>query len=305
MRVADYLQNYSQQVTLALDYYTSQTWSFPAQSPLFGAPKRLVESMRYSLLAGGKRLRPVLVIAAAGMFGLPPERVMPTACAVEMIHTYSLIHDDLPCMDDDDLRRGRPTNHKVFGDAMATLAGDALLTLAFELVAHQATLSGTTADQAIKVVCELAAGSGPSGMVGGQVEDLTWEGKIAGPDQLERIHRMKTGALIRSSLRVGAILGGATADELVAIDRYADHLGLAFQIQDDILDVIGEGTKTGKGVGRDQRKEKSTFVVQFGIDGAQDRARAEVIAATRAVENFGDRAEPLVALAEFVIDREI
>lgn len=306
MKVAAYLKDYSQQVTHALDLYTRQDhWPLPSSSPLLGAPGRLVDSMRYSLLAGGKRLRPVLVLAAAGLFGVPPERVMPTACALEMVHTYSLIHDDLPCMDDDDLRRGRPTNHKVYGDAMATLAGDALLTLAFELLARQAEVPKITAGQAIQVVREVAAGAGPIGMVGGQVEDLTWEGGSAGPDQLERIHQMKTGALIRTSLRVGAILGGASAAELAAIDRYAAHLGLAFQIQDDILDVIGEVTKTGKGVGRDQRKEKSTFVAHFGIDGAQERARSEVTAAVGAMDIFGDRAEVLIALAEFVIDREV
>jgi geranylgeranyl diphosphate synthase, type II len=260
--------------------------------------------MRYSLLAGGKRLRPVLVIAAAALYGAPAERVMPAACALEMIHTYSLIHDDLPCMDDDDLRRGRPTNHKVYGEALATLAGDALLTMAFELLARQALVDGVAPHHAAAVVAEVAAAAGAAGMVGGQVEDIAWEGRGASAEQLKRIHRLKTGALFRASLVAGAGLCGASAAELAALRTYAHHFGLAFQIQDDVLDVVGDAAKTGKGVGRDVKHGKSTYVSHYGLEGARQAARAEVAAACAALELFGAKAAFLEALAQFVVDRE-
>lgn len=300
MNAATYLEEQSRLVNTYLDRYTT-----PATAPsLSEAPPSLLEAMRYSLMGGGKRLRPVLVIAAAKLFGVPAERVMPTACALELIHTYSLIHDDLPAMDDDDLRRGRPTSHKVFGEAVAILAGDALLTMAFELAGRQARVPGVTAEQAAQVVVEIASGAGPAGMVGGQVEDLTWEGRSAGEAQLIRIHRLKTGALIRTALRCGAILGGASAADLDRLTQYADHFGLAFQIQDDVLDVAGDAAKTGKGVGRDAKHQKSTYVSLFGLEGARVRARAEVAAARTALTNFGQRADALVTLVQFVIDRE-
>lgn len=304
MDVQRYLKEQAQLVDLALDRYTTPGTEDPAGPSLERIPPRLLEAMRYSLLGGGKRLRPALVIAAAGLYDLDEERVMPTACALEMIHTYSLIHDDLPCMDDDDLRRGRPTNHKVYGEAMATLAGDALLTMAFELLARQVAMPGIQPGQAVRAVAEVATAAGAAGMVGGQVEDLEWEGRRADGAQLERIHRLKTGALFRASLRAGAILGGATESELAALDRYADQFGLAFQIQDDVLDVIGDAAKTGKGVGRDLKHEKSTYVGLYGLEGAQERARAAVAQAVAALEPFGGRADTLRSLAEFVIDRE-
>lgn len=305
MNIAAYLTEQSRLVDQALDYYTSPGAQHDAAAPaIAGIPERLLEAMRYSLLGGGKRLRPILVIAAAELFGAPAQRVMPTACALEMIHTYSLVHDDLPCMDDDDLRRGRPTNHKVYGDAVATLAGDALLTMAFELLSRQAYVPGVTAEQAVRVVAEVAMGAGAAGMVGGQVEDLAWEGRPASAHQLQTIHRLKTGALFRTSLRSGAILAGAGPDDLARLDRYADHFGLAFQIWDDVLDVIGDAVKTGKGVGRDEKHQKSTYVSHFGLEGARSRARAEVEAACAALSDFGQRAAVLVTLAEFVIDRE-
>lgn len=305
MNILTYLKEHAHRVDQALDRYTSPDGDANATPLVLNTiPPRLLEAMRYSLLGGGKRLRPVLVITAAGLFGLSPERVMPTACALEMIHTYSLIHDDLPCMDDDDLRRGRPTNHKVFGEAMATLAGDGLLTMAFELLAAQADVEGTRPEQVNKVVREVALGAGPAGMVGGQVLDLEWEGRNASAGQLQQVHRLKTGALFRASLRIGAILGGATEAERNALDQYAAHFGLAFQIQDDLLDVIGDAVKTGKGVGRDEKHHKSTYVSHFGLKGAEELARAEVAAAIEALAPFGARAEALAALAQFVIDRE-
>ncbi len=305
MNVAQYLETQSRLVNAALDAYTTPGAARDgAQPEVRGVPATLLDAMRYSLMGGGKRLRPVLVIAAADLFGMPADSVMPTACALEMIHTYSLIHDDLPCMDDDDLRRGRPTNHKVFGDAVATLAGDALLTLSFELLGRQAHIPGITAAQALRVVQEVAVGAGAAGMVGGQVEDLAWEGRDATASQLAQIHRMKTGALFRASLRAGAILGGAGEEDLAALDSYAEHFGLAFQIQDDVLDVVGDAVKTGKGVGRDEKHKKSTYVVHYGLEGARERARHEVRLAQDALARFGDRAAVLGALAEFVIDRE-
>lgn len=305
MDLAAYMKERARLVNEALDRYTAAVGGDGVVRPaLEGIPPVLLEAMRYSLLAGGKRLRPLLVMAAAELRGLAPGKVMPTACALEMIHTYSLIHDDLPCMDDDDLRRGRPTNHKVYGEAVATLAGDALLTMAFELLALQSQIEGTAPEQVTRVVAEMAAAAGAAGMVGGQVEDLLWEEKEAPPEQLQRIHLLKTGALFRAALRSGAILGGAGAAEIAALDRYAYHFGLAFQIQDDVLDVVGDVAKMGKAVGSDARQHKSTYVSHFGLEGAQRMAREHIAAAQEALSPFGVRGEALAALAQFVIDRE-
>lgn len=295
--ITAYLKQQADAVEAALDRYTS-----PEQHP--GAPAAILEAMRYSLLGGGKRLRPIMLLAAAQIFGCSAERVMPAACALECIHTYSLVHDDLPCMDDDDLRRGRPTNHKVFGEAIATLAGDALLTFAFELLGRQAAEPGLNPAHALRAVTEVAQAAGAAGMVGGQVEDLAWEGKETAPATLERIHRLKTGALFRASLRTGALLAGATEADLAALDRYAHHFGLAFQIQDDILDVVGETEKLGKAVGGDEKNQKSTYVSHYGLDGAIQLAAAEAAAAEAALEPFGERAAVLCSLARFVVDRD-
>jgi geranylgeranyl diphosphate synthase type II len=304
VNVVEQLAERSKVVDRALDIYTDPTQNPMAGPQLTGIPEKLREAMRYSLMAGGKRLRPVLVLAAAEMFGAPAERVMPAACALEMIHTYSLIHDDLPCMDDDDLRRGRPTNHKVYGDAVATLAGDALLTMAFELLGRQAQAPGVTPANAARAVAEVACAAGAAGMVGGQVLDLEWEGRDASAEQLKQIHRLKTGALFRASLRAGAILAGAAEADLALLDEYAEHFGLAFQIQDDVLDVIGDAAKTGKGVGRDEKLHKSTYVSHYGLTGAQERARKEVRLACAALQKYGKTASFLVSLANFVVDRE-
>ncbi len=306
MDALTYLSLQSRLVEDALDLYTDPAKSEgrPEAPVLASVPPRLLEAMRYSLLAGGKRLRPVLVIAAAALFDAPAERVMPAACALEMIHTYSLIHDDLPCMDDDDLRRGRPTNHKVYGDALATLAGDALLTMAFELLARQALVPGVAATQAAAALAEVATAAGAAGMVGGQVEDIEWEGRHASADQLKRIHALKTGALFRAALVAGAILAGASERDLTALRSYAQHFGLAFQIQDDVLDVVGDAAKTGKGVGRDEKHDQSTYVSHYGLEGAREAARAEVDAACAALAPFGQKAAFLEALAKFVVDRE-
>jgi geranylgeranyl diphosphate synthase type II len=266
-------------------------------------PPTVHRAMRYSVQAGGKRLRPILVIAGAEAVGAPPATVMPTACALEMIHTYSLIHDDLPAMDDDDYRRGRLTNHKVFGDAVAILAGDALLTLAFKLVADNAALVSDP-----RVVCDVVAAiaeaSGTFGMVGGQVVDIESEGKAITPETLEYIHRHKTAALLRGSLWVGARLGGADAAALAAIDDAGQSLGLAFQIVDDILDVEGSLEALGKTAGSDVRKQKATYPALHGLEVSRREARRLIEEAKSRLAVFGDRATPIRALADFVIERK-
>ena len=266
-------------------------------------PPTVHRAMRYSVLAGGKRLRPILVIAGAEAVGAPPATVMPTACALEMIHTYSLIHDDLPAMDDDDYRRGRLTNHKVFGDAVAILAGDALLTLAFKLVADNAALVSDP-----RVVCDVVAAiakaSGSFGMVGGQVVDIESEGKAITPETLEYIHRHKTAALLRGSLWVGARLGGADAAALAAIDDAGQSLGLAFQIVDDILDVEGSLEALGKTAGSDARKQKATYPALHGLEVSRREARRLIEEAKSRLAVFGDRATPIRALADFVVERK-
>ena len=266
-------------------------------------PPTVHRAMRYSVQAGGKRLRPILVIAGAEAVGAPPATVMPTACALEMIHTYSLIHDDLPAMDDDDYRRGRLTNHKVFGDAVAILAGDALLTLAFKLVADNAALVSDP-----RVVCDVVAAiaeaSGTFGMVGGQVVDIESEGKAITPETLEYIHRHKTAALLRGSLWVGARLGGADPGALAAIDDAGQSLGLAFQIVDDILDVEGSLEALGKTAGSDARKQKATYPALHGLEVSRREARRLIEEAKSRLAVFGDRATPIRALADFVVERK-
>ena len=267
-------------------------------------PPSVHRAMRYSVLAGGKRLRPILVIAGAELVGAQPNLVMPTACALELIHTYSLIHDDLPAMDDDDYRRGRLTNHKVFGDAIAILAGDALLTCAFQLVAQNAALSGVDATVVCGVVAEIAQAAGTLGMVGGQVVDIESEGKTVTPDQLEYIHIHKTAALLRASLSVGARLGGADAAALAAVREAGESLGLAFQIVDDILDVEGSLETLGKTAGSDERKQKVTYPSLHGIDASRREARRLIERTKSRLVVFGARSAPLCALADFVVERK-
>jgi geranylgeranyl diphosphate synthase type II len=265
-------------------------------------PETLHKAMRYSVFAGGKRLRPVLVIAGAEAVGGTAERVMPTACALEMIHTYSLVHDDLPAMDNDDFRRGVPTNHKVFGEAIAILAGDALLTLAFRLVADNARTADLGSIQA--VVADVAEAAGHAGMVAGQVADLEAEGRQVGADTLDYIHVHKTGALIRTSLRVGAMLCGATAEQVRALSVAGANLGLAFQIVDDILDVVASSEELGKTAGKDQIQQKATFPAIHGIEASRARARSLIAEAEEALTAFGPRAEPIRALGRFILERK-
>ena len=262
---------------------------------------RLAESMEYSLTAGGKRLRPILLMAAADAAGGHGEDYLTSACAVEMIHTYSLIHDDLPAMDDDDYRRGKLTNHKVYGAGLATLAGDALLTMAFELLARQ---QGVPAETMLRVVREISEAAGANGMVGGQALDLASEGKRIDMDTLRRMHMAKTGALFRASVRSGAILGGADEAQLAALTEYAEAFGLAFQITDDILDVTGDAAAIGKPVGSDERNHKSTYVTLTSLEEAKRLAREAADRAHEALAPLGEKAAFLDELAEYLVTRD-
>lgn len=275
------------------------------------APPALAEAMSYSLLAPGKRLRPLLTVLACEAAGGSTEQGLPAACAVEMVHTYSLVHDDLPAMDDDDLRRGRPTCHKQYGEALAILAGDALLTAAFQVLAE-----GYPPKTAAVSIAELAAAAGPAGMVAGQVLDLGAEGKVpltAGPrkvDELEEIHRRKTGALFLAALRLG--LNAAQGERSTgpdpairdALDRFGRAFGLAFQIADDLLDVQGSADQAGKRVGKDAARGKVTFPGLLGVDDSRRQARALYAEAVAVLDGLGPPAKPLAELAKYVTDRE-
>jgi len=264
-------------------------------------PETLHKAMRYSVFAGGKRLRPILVMAGAEAVGGAAEQVIPTACAMELIHTYSLVHDDLPAMDNDDFRRGVPTNHKVFGEATAILAGDALLTLAFRLVADNVRQTNRSA---LEVVVDIADAAGHGGMVAGQVADLEAEGRQVGAETVDYIHTHKTGALIRTSLRVGARLCGATAEQVHTLSVAGADLGLAFQIVDDILDVVASSEELGKTAGKDQIQQKATYPAIHGIEASRARARSLIAEAEEALTAFGPRAEPIRALGRFILERK-
>ncbi|RUL81274.1 polyprenyl synthetase family protein [Tautonia sociabilis] len=294
--LAAFLKDARRRVDAALDRY------LPAgDDPSADCPPRLAEAMRHSLLGGGKRLRPILALMAAEAVGADPALALPAACALEMLHTYSLIHDDLPAMDDDDLRRGRPTCHRAFDEATAILAGDALQALAFEVVARDTQPAAAAA----RCCLELAEAAGPLGMVGGQMADLLAEGRTdATAPALEAIHRRKTGALLRASLRMGAIAAGADDRQLDALDRYGRGVGLAFQIVDDLLDVQGDEAKLGKRVGKDSGLGKWTYPALLGVDGSRRRAREVADDAVLALEPLGDRGARLRALALNLLERD-
>jgi geranylgeranyl diphosphate synthase type II len=275
--------------------------ALPAESAW---PETIHRAMRYSLFAGGKRIRPVLVLASGEAVGGAREELLPLACAVEMIHTYSLVHDDLPAMDDDDLRRGKPTSHKVFGEAIAILAGDALLTLAFQQLASvpRAAADGLVRRR-LEALATLADACGTGGLIGGQVMDLESEGRAIDRAALERLHRAKTGALLAACVRGGAILGGARADELEALARYAAAIGLAFQVVDDVLDATGDAASLGKTAGKDEAAHKATYVSLHGVDRARELASDMLRDALAAVAPLGPRAGLLQALARQIVDR--
>lgn len=267
-------------------------------------PEVIHEAMRYSVFAGGKRLRPVLVLASARAVGGDETNVLPAACAIELLHTYSLVHDDLPAMDNDDLRRGRPTNHKVYGEAIAILVGDALLTLAFSLLAGLSQNGPAGADRVVQVVAEVAQAAGTTGLIGGQVVDILSAGKLIDKHVLEYIHTRKTGALYRASVRAGAILSGANLEQLDKLTVYAENLGLAFQIADDILDIEGDEQKLGKPVGSDMNNNKATYPALYGLTEAKAMARHSAERATGALDLFGSEADFLRELVYFVLHRE-
>lgn len=262
----------------------------------------LYDAMCYSLMAGGKRIRPVLVLECCRLCGGAPAEVLPFAGAIEMIHTYSLIHDDLPCMDDDDLRRGRPTNHKVYGEATAVLAGDALLTAAFEFMLDPSVK--LPPERVLEASGILARAAGGRGMVGGQVLDMAGEGHSLGLHEVEELQRLKTGALIAAAAEMGCVLAGGSPEQRKSVRRYAECLGLAFQIQDDILDVVGNTATLGKPVGSDAKSEKNTFVTLKGLDACRELVGKLTQEAVDALTCFGPEGEGLCWLANSLASRE-
>lgn len=297
MPLTAYLAHARRQVEEALGRYVAA----PECRPEALCPDRLAEAMRYSILAGGKRLRPVFCLLAAEACGADRMAAMPAACAVEIVHTYSLIHDDLPAMDDDDLRRGRPTCHKAFDEATAILAGDGLLTLAFELIGREVR----PASAAVGCVIALAQAAGPTGMVGGQMADLEAEGRTDGTLQaLEAIHLRKTGALLRASLRMGAVIAGAPESWLGALDGYGRAVGLAFQIVDDLLDVHGDEVKLGKRVNKDSGLGKWTYPGFLGVEGSRALAKQLADEAAEALAPLGPRGGRLRSLALELLERD-
>jgi len=292
MTFSEYVRQQQQRADEALDRWV------PAESV---PPQSIHKAMRYSLFAGGKRIRPVLCMAACEAVSDARQGTEKVACSLEMIHTYSLIHDDLPAMDDDDLRRGRPTCHKVFGEALAILAGDALCTLAFEVLAGADCEPG----RRVRLIEELAKASGTvGGMIAGQVHDIEGEGQAPDPTLLETIHHAKTGALLRASLRLGGIFAGADDERLAALSCYGEHIGLAFQIVDDVLDVEQPSGKLGKTAGKDAQQHKITFPAVYGLARSREMAEEQRRRAHLALEPFDQRADRLRELADFIVSRE-
>jgi geranylgeranyl diphosphate synthase type II len=294
MDIKAYLAKKKDLVDKALDKLVPPAEAFPAS--VHGA-------IRYSLFAGGKRVRPILAIAAAEALGAKTADLLPLAGSLELIHTYSLIHDDLPAMDDDDFRRGRPTCHKVYGEAIAILAGDGLLNMAFEVLSDPRRLKAIPANRLIAVIKEISTASGVFGMVGGQVVDIESEGKDVDFPTLEYIHTRKTGALIRASVRVGALYAKAGQRRFTALTRYGELVGLAFQIADDILDITGKQEEIGKDVGSDLKKGKKTFPSFYGLEESRRRAVEVADKAVASLQGFGRAADPLRELAKYIVNR--
>ena len=292
MEMQRYLTTRTQLVDRALDRHLP---------PATAKPQTIHKAMRYSLFAGGKRLRPVLTLASAEACGGKIAAALPAACAVECIHTYSLIHDDLPCMDDDDLRRGRPTNHKVFGDGIAVLAGDALLTVAFEILAKsKPTQRYPIAEQ----ISYLALAAGSRWLVGGQVADLEGEGRTLSGEDLKYIHRCKTAALLSASICLGAMTANASPPQFSMLTTFGQSVGLAFQIIDDILDVTQPTEKLGKSAGKDVAAQKATYPAVFGLEKSRAEAHRLTRTARASLKSFGKKAETLLALADHLLARE-
>jgi geranylgeranyl diphosphate synthase, type II len=293
LEIEQFLNEQKQAVEAALSRYIAQ---------LHG-PETLKKAMAYSLEAGGKRIRPLLLLSTIQALGQNPSLGLPVACAIEMIHTYSLIHDDLPSMDNDDLRRGKPTNHKVFGEAMAILAGDGLLTYAFQLIAeiHDERVP---VDVRLQLIAELAKAAGPEGMVAGQVADMEGEGKTLALAELEYIHRHKTGKMLQYSVHAGALLGGADARQMRELNEFAAHLGLAFQIRDDILDIEGTEEKIGKRVGSDRENHKATYPALLSLAGAKEKLAFHIDAAKHHLQQADVDGATLAYICELVAVRD-
>ncbi|PFV85766.1 farnesyl-diphosphate synthase [Bacillus sp. AFS059628] len=294
-------------MTIAFDTFLKESKTFVEEKLVSYAnelqcPNVLREAMAYSLEAGGKRLRPLLLFATLQAFGKERNVGVGAACALEMIHTYSLVHDDLPCMDDDDLRRGKPTNHKVFGEAMAVLAGDGLLTYAFQVIMayEQKEIS---AEKKVRLVLELAKAAGPEGMVGGQVADMEAEGKQLTIDELEYIHKHKTGKLLEFAVLAGSILSDATEEQEEKLLAFAKYIGLAFQIRDDILDVEGTEEEIGKPIGSDVSNEKSTYTTLFTVDRAKDILEETIAKAKDAIGSLQLQDEYLLSICDLIAKR--
>lgn len=296
MNLNVYLKEQCTRIDSALDRF------LPKETEL---PHSVHKAMRYSIFAGGKRVRPILMLAACQAVGGETEHAVPAACAMEMIHTYSLIHDDLPAMDDDDFRRGNPTNHKVFGEAIAILAGDALLTEAFKLVSDLHLVTGCEPAGLLAVIHEIATCAGSYGMVGGQVIDMESEGtQDIDLAIVQYIHTHKTGALIKASVVSGALLGGADEMQLAAITRYGKAAGLAFQIADDVLDIEGTTEDIGKDAGSDEARGKATYPAVIGLSAAKQEAVSMMNEALDALEIFGEEADPLREIARYIVQRK-
>ncbi|MBY2306931.1 polyprenyl synthetase family protein [Clostridioides difficile] len=268
-----------------------------------GYQKTVIEAMNYSLSAGGKRLRPILTLEACKIVGGNEDEAIPFAIAIEMIHTYSLIHDDLPALDNDDLRRGRPTNHKVYGEAMGILAGDALLNYAFEVMLA-GSINKENPEKYLKAINEIAKGAGIYGMIGGQVVDAESENKQIEKEKLDYIHMNKTAAMMVGCMRAGATIGGANSEQMEEITKYAKNIGLSFQIVDDILDIVGDEAKLGKKVGSDIENHKSTYPSLLGLDKSKEIAHNLIDEAKKSIEKLSDDVDFLKGLAEYIIDRE-
>ncbi len=271
--------------------------------PVSTSPAMLHEAIRYSLLAGGKRIRPILTIAAAEAIGPPPASLLPVACAFEFIHTYSLIHDDLPAMDNDDFRRGKPTNHKVYGEGMAILAGDGLQTMAFEWCSRPDLVTDVDPRRQVQIIAELALGSGNEGMVGGQVLDIQAENQDIELEELQHIHAHKTGKLIRAAVRAGALLSGANVTQFEQLTGYAEDIGLAFQIADDVLNVTGTREELGKDANTDVERGKQTYPSFYGLEGAKKLAQECADRAIARLNGFDEKADPLRGIAQYIVSR--
>ncbi|WP_139367517.1 polyprenyl synthetase family protein [Bacillus alkalicellulosilyticus] len=293
IQLKDYLQEEKKKIDNALPHYIER----------LNAPKTIKDAMLYSLRAGGKRVRPILLLATLHGFNQDEEIGMDVACAIEMIHTYSLIHDDLPAMDDDDLRRGLPTNHKVFGEAMAILAGDALLTYSFQLIANSKN-PYITPEMKVAIIEGLAKAAGPEGMVGGQVADIEGEGQSLTLEQLENVHHHKTGDLLSFSVKAGAILAKAEPDEIEALESFAKELGLVFQIKDDILDIVGDEKTIGKPVGSDTSNDKSTYPSLLTLEGAKAKLSEHTKAAKEYLYKVNMENSLLEAITDYIVERD-